>query len=81
MLSAGEIIDKLIIENIKIAMLKEQINTKSIKKDDLEYVRVYEKMMDLNTNRAIIAKELDSKLERIFKGEKNSVLKVIKTYG
>lgn len=79
--SVGALIDALVIENIKIAMMKERLNTKELKQDDKEYVEAYQKMMDLNTNRSIIAQELNNKLDRVMKGEKNCVLKALKTYG
>jgi len=80
MYSVGDLVDKLIIENIKIAMMKEKLNSVA-KKSDALYVEMYQKMMDLNINRSIIAKELDAKLDRVLHGEKNSILKSIKTYG
>jgi hypothetical protein len=79
--SVGSLVDALCIENIKIAVMKEKLNEKGLKKNDREYVETYEKMMTLNTNRSIIAKELDAKLDRVIRGEKNSILKSIKTYG
>ena len=81
MYSVGDLVDKLVIENIKIAMMKERLNNSKLKKTDSEYVELYQKMMDLNTNRSIISKELDAKLDRVMKGEKNSILKALKTYG
>ena len=81
MLSIGELTDKLVIENIKIAVLKERLNSSGAVEGDEEYVKMYEKMMDLNTNRSVISKELDSKIERVLAGEKNCVLKTVKTYG
>jgi len=78
--SLGSIIDALCIENIKIAFMKEKLNSSSIPKEDKEYVQMYQKMMDLNTNRSVIAQELNNKIERVLAGEKNAMLKAIKTY-
>lgn len=79
MLSIGDLVDKLVIENIKIFNLRESLHSNGL--SDKEKVELNEKMMILNENRTIIAKELDSKVERVLDGEPNSVLKVFKTYG
>jgi len=79
LLSIGDIADKLIIENIKIFSLRDTLHENI---SDDEKVKLNEKMMILNSNRTIIAKELDRKIEKVInKEEPNSVLKVIKTYG
>jgi hypothetical protein len=80
LLSIGEIVDKLIIENIKVATLKERLNKSGLVESDEEYVLMYQKMMALNTNRATITKALEEKIQRVASGEKNSVINQIKTY-
>lgn len=79
--SIGTIIDALCIENIKIALMKEKLNSSGAVEGDEEYVIMYQKMMDLNSNRSLIARALDDKINRVLSGEKNSVLKAVKTYG
>ena len=79
--SIGAIIDALCVENIKIAFMKEKLNSSGAIEGDKEYVEMYQKMMDLNTNRSIIIQELNNKIERVLAGERNSVLKSVKTYG
>jgi hypothetical protein len=80
LLSIGEIVDKLIIENIKVATLKERLNKSGLVESDEEYVLMYQKMMALNTNRATITKALEEKIQRVASGEKNAVINQIKTY-
>lgn len=77
--SIGDLIDKLIIENIKIFNLREKINSHQLV--EKEYVNANAKMMNLNENRTIITAELDSKIDRVLSGEEsNQILKKIKTY-
>ena len=79
MLSIGDLIDKLVIENIKIFTLREKIHGKKV--TDEEYVTLNDKMMVLNENRGIISDYLDEKVDRVVsKKEKNVILKKIKTY-
>lgn len=79
MFSIGDLIDKLVIENIKIFIIREKLHEKSLADD--EYVELNNKMIALNENRSIIADLLDKKIERVISGEeKNRLLKKIKTY-
>jgi hypothetical protein len=79
MYSIGDIIDKLIIENIKIYELRKRLHTKGI--SDRQYVEFSNKMNVLNKNRAVILSFLDKKICAVISlDEENSVLNVIKTY-
>lgn len=78
MLSIGDMIDKLVIENIKIFTLRDKIHDST---DEVEIVKLTEKMMVCNENRGIIANYLDDKVNNVVDGkEANVVLKKIKTY-
>jgi hypothetical protein len=78
MLSIGDLVDKLIIENIKIFTLREKIHNDL---SDEEHVKLTNTMMTLNENRGIIANALDEKITNVVDGkEKNLILKKIKTY-
>lgn len=78
MLSIGDLVDKLVIENIKIFTLRDKIHASN---DDNEIVKLTETMMVLNENRGIIANFLDEKVNNVVDGnEKNVILKKIKTY-
>jgi hypothetical protein len=78
MLSIGDMIDKLVIENIKIFTLRDKIHDST---DEEEIVKLTEKMMVCNENRGIIANYLDDKINNVVDGrEVNVVLKKIKTY-
>ena len=78
MLSIGDMIDKLVIENIKIFTLRDKIHDST---DEEEIVKLTEKMMVCNENRGIIANYLDDKVNNVVDGkEANIVLKKIKTY-
>lgn len=78
MLSIGDMIDKLVIENIKIFTLRDKIHDST---DEEEIVKLTEKMMVCNENRGIIANYLDDKVNNVVDGkEANVVLKKIKTY-
>lgn len=71
-------IDKLVIENIKIFTLRDKIHDST---DEEEIVKLTEKMMVCNENRGIIANYLDDKINNVVDGrEANVVLKKIKTY-
>lgn len=71
-------IDKLVIENIKIFTLRDKIHDST---DEEEIVKLTEKMMVCNENRGIIANYLDDKVNNVVDGkEANVVLKKIKTY-
>jgi len=78
MLSIGDLIDKLVIENIKIFSIREKLHDGV---EDEEYVSLNNKMIILNENRGIIANYLDDKVNNVVTGkESNTVLKKIKTY-
>lgn len=80
LLSIGDLVDKLIIENMKLFSIREKLHSSNL--SDKEYVELNEKMMILNENRGIISKALDEKIEKVVnKEEKNVLLKSIKTYG
>jgi regulatory protein YycI of two-component signal transduction system YycFG len=79
MLSIGDLIDKLIIENVKLFTLREKLHGEKL--TDEEYAQLYDKIMILNENRGIICNHLDEKVNNVVSGkEKNVVLKKIKTY-
>ena len=79
MLSIGDLIDKLVIENIKIFTLREKLHSDDISDD--EHVSLTNKMTVLNENRGTISDYLDNKVSNVVNGtEKNLVLKKIKTY-
>lgn len=78
MLSIGDLVDKLVIENIKIFSLRDKIHSES---DDDNIAKLTERMMICNENRGIIADYLDSKINNVIDGtENNVILKKIKTY-
>jgi hypothetical protein len=77
--SIGDLIDKLVIENIKIFTLREKLHSNDI--TDEQYVELTNNMMILNENRGTISNFLDEKIDKVVSGkEKNIVLKKIKTY-
>jgi hypothetical protein len=77
--SIGDLIDKLVIENIKIFTLREKLHSDDL--TDEEYVSLTNNMMTLNENRGVISNFLDEKIDKVVSGkEKNIVLKKIKTY-
>lgn len=77
--SIGDLIDKLVIENIKIFTLREKLHSDDL--TDEEYVTLTNNMMTLNENRGTISNFLDEKIDKVVLGkEKNLVLKKIKTY-
>ena len=79
MLSIGDLIDKLIIENVKIFTLREKLHSEEL--SDEEYTKINDKMMILNENRGIICNHLDEKVSNVVDGkEQNVILKKIKTY-
>ena len=80
MLSIGDLIDKLVIENIKIFTLREKLHTIDDVSDS-EYIAINDKLEVLNENRGIICNYLDEKVNNVISGkEKNVVLTKIKTY-
>tara|TARA_R100000005_G_C5003723_1_gene212316 strand:- start:8538 stop:8792 length:255 start_codon:yes stop_codon:yes gene_type:complete len=79
MLSIAELIDKLIIENMKIFSLREQIHKEDI--TDEEYVECENKMNILNENRGTLMDFLNTKVDKVLSGEeKNQALRNVKTY-
>ena len=76
MYSIGELVDKL---SVKIFRVREQLHSENL--SDEEYVSLNNKMNILNQNRSILSNLLDDKVEKVVAGkEKNSILKMIKTY-
>ena len=79
MYSIADLIDKLVIENIKIFSIRDKLHKTDL--NDKEYVHLNDKMMTLNDNRSTISKLLDNKIENVTSGkEKNVILNTIKTY-
>ncbi len=78
MYSIGELIDKLVIENIKIFKLRETLHQKNI--EDKEFVDNGLKMNIINENRGVIINFLNKKIEDVVDGEVNSYFKDVKTY-
>jgi hypothetical protein len=79
MYSIGDLIDKLVIENIKIFNLREKIHESDL--SDEIAVNLNNKMIVLNENRGTLSDLLDDKVERVVsKKEKNIILKKLKTY-
>jgi len=77
--SIGDLIDKLIIENIKIFNLRENMHSKKL--SDEHYVTMSNQMNLLNKNRSTISNFLDDKIDRVVAGkEQNTFLNIIKTY-
>jgi hypothetical protein len=78
MYSIGELIDRLVIENIKIFFMRQKIKENL---SDEEHVKLFNKMNALNKNRATITNLLDEKIDKVVsKKEKNRILEIIKTY-
>jgi len=78
LLSIGELLDKLIIENIKIFNLRDQLH-KAENNEDVGLLN--EKMMSLVSNRSAIIAFLDQKIENVAnKNDINRHLKTIKTF-
>ena len=79
MFSIGDLVDKLVIENIKIYNLREKLLTKN--PSDKKYVDIYTKMMVMVENRAIISNSLDDKINKVVNDEEENIfLKRIRTY-
>jgi len=77
--SIGDLVDKLSVENLKIFRVREQLHSEDLSDED--YVELNNKMNILNQNRATLSNLLDDKVEKVVsKKEKNSVLKMVKTY-
>lgn len=79
MYSIGDLVDKLVIENIKIFNIRQRLREKDL--SDEEYVELNNKMIALNENRSVLSDLLDTKVERVVTGqEKNVLVKNVKTY-
>lgn len=79
MYSIGDMVDKLVIENIKIFSIRENLHNENL--SDEEYVKLNNKMMVLNENRGTISSLLDEKVENVVsRKEPNRILKAVKTY-
>ncbi len=79
MLSIGDLVDKLVVENIKLFNIREEMHKGTLGDD--EYVQANIKMMTINDNRGIIIKFLDKKISNVISGkEPNVILKNVKTY-
>lgn len=78
MYSIGELIDKLIIENIKIYRIRETLHSDDISDED--YVNSENKMNMINQNRGVVIDFLNKKIESVANGEQNSFFKDVKTY-
>jgi len=78
MYSIGELIDKLVIENIKIFRLRETLHKKDI--SDITYIENENKMNMINQNRGTIIRFLDNKIVDVINGEPNSYFVDVKTY-
>ena len=79
MLSVAELIDKLIIENMKIFNMREKIHSPDI--SDAEYVECENVMNILNENSGTIIDFLNIKIDKVLSGEeKNQALRNVKTY-
>jgi hypothetical protein len=78
MYSIGELVDKLIIENIKIYRIRETLHNSDI--SDEKFVENENKMNIINENRGTIIKFLNEKIDNVISGEVNSYFKDVKTY-
>ncbi len=79
LLSIAEIIDKLVIENIKIFTTREKLHSPEI--SDEEFVYCENKMNILNENRGNIIQFLDQKIQDVVnKTDVNTHIKNVKTY-
>ena len=73
MYSIGDMVDKLVIENLKIFSIREELHKDNL--SDKEYVTLNNKMNILNQNRSTLANLLDEKVEKVVnKKEKNVLL-------
>ena len=78
MYSIGELIDKLVIENIKVFRLRETLHNNPI--NDEDFVANENKMNIINENRGTVIRFLNAKIENVINGEQNSFLRDVKTY-
>ena len=80
MYSVGDLIDKLVIENIKIFNIRQEMNTNSEITNE-EFVALENNMNILNSNRSTIIKFLDTKISNVISGkEENKYIRDVKTY-
>lgn len=78
MYSIGEIIDKLIIENIKLFNIRQKLNT--FQDNDEEIIELNRQMTVLNNNRNTLISILDLKIDSVVSGkEKNVILEKVRT--
>lgn len=79
MYSIGEIVDRLIIENIKLFNIRERLNKLEPSQEE-EAVKLNEQMTTLNRNRNKLIELLDDKIDRVCSGEeKNVILEKVRT--
>ncbi len=79
MYSIGELIDKLVIENIKIFNLRGRLHNEELSDD--EYLVINEKMNIINSNRVVLIEFLNDKIDKVLSGkEPNQVFRQVKTY-
>lgn len=79
LLSVGDLIDKLVIENIKVFDIREKLRLRTLSDEDRAQLNVA--MMALVRNRGAITVALDEKIEAVLSGrEANCVLKRVRTY-
>lgn len=80
MYSIGDLIDKLVIENIKIFNIRQEMNTNNEITNE-KFVALENNMNILNNNRSTIIKFLDSKISNVISGkEENKYIRDVKTY-
>jgi len=77
MYSIGELIDKLVLENIKVFRLRETLHNNPI--NDEDFVANENKMNIINENRGTVIRFLNEKIETVINGEQNSFLRDVKT--
>jgi len=78
-LSIGQLMDMLFVEDDKILCLRERLHGEKLTKE--QRVKINHKMMVMNSNRTRIVAALDEKIEAVMaKKEPNRVLRAIKTY-
>lgn len=76
--SIGEMIDKLIIENIKIYQMREKMHVSKVNDD--EFADLSLKIITSNQNRSTLVKFLNDKIEDVISGQPNSFINDIRTY-
>ena len=85
-LSIGELIDKLVIENIKAYNVRQELSEVIAGQKFYEKVsrgmkirELYSKLMTYNTNRNILIKTIDEKTAEILDGKPNKVMKTVRS--